>query len=288
MDRYIAVVKQLENKKFLIKFPDFEGVTGIAEKEESIDRVAKGILNTKLQELRYEKLEIPSPMGIAEVQKTLEEGEFTTFVFAKEEKNILNKENLKETFGNIREKSEELLKGDLKENMEKIYSKSEELVQNKLGENIKSENYNMVGVGAGILYALSALMPLVSIEIPFLKTIRLGFTNLSDIEQFNMFIDLSSQMFMVRFIVILMIICGGFVAYSSYKKCEFFFKSGMIMATGLWGVSFIYVFMQMMRLESEARKNVGFSFAWFGLFVAIVLMGISFILSNKAKQVEEE
>lgn len=288
MDRYIAVVKQLENKKFLIKFPDFEGVTGIAEKEESIDRVAKGILNTKLQELRYEKLEIPSPMGIAEVQKTLEEGEFTTFVFAKEEKNLLNKENLKETFGNIREKSEELLKGDLKENMEKIYSKSEELVQNKLGENIKSENYNMVGVGAGILYALSALMPLVSIEIPFLKTIRLGFTNLSDIEQFNMFIDLSSQMFMVRFIVILMIICGGFVAYSSYKKCEFFFKSGMIMATGLWGVSFIYVFMQMMRLESEARKNVGFSFAWFGLFVAIVLMGISFILSNKAKQVEEE
>ena len=288
MDRYIAVVKQLENKKFLIKFPDFEGVTGIAEKEESIDRVAKGILNTKLQELRYEKLEIPSPMGIAEVQKTLEEGEFTTFVFAKEEKNILNKENLKETFGNIREKSEELLKGDLKENMEKIYSKSEELVQNKLGENIKSENYNMVGVGAGILYALSALMPLVSIEIPFLKTIRLGFTNLSDIEQFNMFIDLSSQMFMVRFIVILMIICGGFVAYSSYKKCEFFFKAGMIMATGLWGVSFIYVFMQMMRLESEARKNVGFSFAWFGLFVAIVLMGISFILSNKAKQVEEE
>lgn len=288
MDRYIAVVKQLENKKFLIKFPDFEGVTGIAEKEESIDRVAKGILNTKLQELRYEKLEIPSPMGIAEVQKTLEEGEFTTFVFAKEEKNLLNKENLKETFGNIREKSEELLKGDLKENMEKIYSKSEELVQNKLGENIKSENYNMVGVGAGILYALSALMPLVSIEIPFLKTIRLGFTNLSDIEQFNMFIDLSSQMFMVRFIVILMIICGGFVAYSSYKKCEFFFKSGMIMATGLWGVSFIYVFMQMMRLESEARKNVGFSFAWFGLFVAIVLMGISFILFNKAKQVEEE
>lgn len=288
MDRYIAVVKQLENKKFLIKFPDFEGVTGIAEKEESIDRVAKGILNTKLQELRYEKLEIPSPMGIAEVQKTLEEGEFTTFVFAKEEKNLLNKENLKETFGNIREKSEELLKGDLKENMEKIYSKSEELVQNKLGENIKSENYNMVGVGAGILYALSALMPLVSIEIPFLKTIRLGFTNLSDIEQFNMFIDLSSQMFMVRFIVVLMIICGGFIAYSSYKKCEFFFKSGMIMATGLWGVSFIYVFMQMMRLESEARKNVGFSFAWFGLFVAIVLMGISFILSNKAKQVEEE
>ncbi len=227
-------------------------------------------------------------MGISEVQKTLEEGEFTTFVFAKEEKNILNKENLKETFGNIREKSEELLKGDLKENMEKIYSKSEELVQNRLGENIKSENYNMIGVGAGVLYMLSALMPLVSINIPFVKTMRLGFMNLSDVEQLSMFIDLSSEIFMVRFIVILMIICGGFISYSAYKKSEFFLKSGIGMAIGLWGVSFIYVFMQMMRFESQARKGVGFSFAWFGLFVAIVLMGVSFILMNKEKSVEEE
>lgn len=288
MDRYIAIIKQLENKKFLIKFPDFEGVTGVAEKEESIDRVAKGILNTKLQELKYEKIEIPNPMSISEVQKMLAEGEFTTFVFAKEDKNILNKENLKETFGNIREKSEELLKGDFKENVEKIYSKSEELVQNKIGENIKSENYNMIGVGAGVLYMLSALLPLVSIEIPLIKTIRIGFTNLSDVEQFNMFIDLSSQIFTVRFVVILMMICGGFVAYSAYKKCEFFFKAGVVMATGLWGASFVYVFMQMMRLESEARKNVGFSFAWLGLMIAIVLMGITFILTNKAKVVEGE
>lgn len=140
MEKYIAVIKQLENKKFLIKFPDFEGVSGIAEKEESIERVAKGILNIKLQELKYEKIEIPAPMGIGEVQKLLQDGEFTTFVFTKDEKNILNKDNLKETFDNIREKSEELLKGDIKENMSKIYSKSEEIVQNKIGENIKSEN----------------------------------------------------------------------------------------------------------------------------------------------------
>ena len=35
------------------------------------------------------------------------------------------------------------------------------------------------------------------------------------------------------------------------------------MAIGLWGVSFIYVFMQMMRLESQARKGVG-------LFIVLV------------------
>lgn len=284
MERYIAVVKQLENKKFLIKFPDFEGVSGIAEKEESIDRVAKGILNIKLQELKYEKIEIPVPMVIGEVQKLLQDGEFTTFIFAKDEKNILNKDNLKETIGNIREKSEELLKGDLKENMGKL----EDIVQTKIGENIKSENYNMIGVVAGIIYMLSALLPLVSVEIPFYKTMRFGVLNLSDVEQISMVLDVSSQFFMIRFIVILMMICGGFVAYSSYKKSQFYFKSGLIMALGLWGVSFVYLFFQMMRLEAPAREGMGFSFAWLGLFIAIILMGITFILTNKTKKVEEE
>ena len=284
MERYIAVVKQLENKKFLIKFPDFEGVSGIAEKEESIDRVAKGILNIKLQELKYEKIEIPVPMVIGEVQKLLQDGEFTTFIFAKDEKNILNKDNLKETIGNIREKSEELLKGDLKENMGKL----EDIVQTKIGENIKSENYNMIGVVAGIIYMLSALLPLVSVEIPFYKTMRFGVLNLSDVEQISMVLDVSSQFFMIRFIVILMMICGGFVAYSSYKKSQFYFKSGLIMALGLGGVSFVYLFFQMMRLEAPAREGMGFSFAWLGLFIAIILMGITFILTNKTKKVEEE
>ena len=30
--KYIAVVKQLENQKFLIKFPDFEGISSVAER----------------------------------------------------------------------------------------------------------------------------------------------------------------------------------------------------------------------------------------------------------------
>lgn len=284
MERYIAVVKQLENKKFLIKFPDFEGVSGIAEKEESIDRVAKGILNIKLQELKYEKIEIPAPMGIGEVQKLLQDGEFTTFVFTQDEKNILNKDNLKETIGNIREKSEELLKGDLKENMGKL----EDIVQTKIGENIKSENYNMIGVVAGVLYMLSALLPLVSVKIPYYATMRFGVLNLSDIEQISMVLDVSSYFFIIRFIVILMMICGAFVAYSSYKKSQFYFKSGIVLSVVLWGFSFIYLFFQMMRFEAPVREGMGFSFAWLGLFIAIILMGINFILTNKTKKVEEE
>ena len=81
--KYIAVVKQLENQKFLIKFPDFEGVSSVAEKEESIEKVASGILNTKIQELKDEKIELPVPMGIVQVQKLLQEGEFTIFISPK-------------------------------------------------------------------------------------------------------------------------------------------------------------------------------------------------------------
>lgn len=44
LNKYIAVIKQLENGKFSISFPDFEGITALAEKEESIEKVAKGIL----------------------------------------------------------------------------------------------------------------------------------------------------------------------------------------------------------------------------------------------------
>ena len=49
---YIAVVKQLESGKFLVSFPDFEGITTTAETEESIQDVAAGVIKTKLAELK--------------------------------------------------------------------------------------------------------------------------------------------------------------------------------------------------------------------------------------------
>ena len=129
--KYIAIVKQLENKKFLIKFPDFEGISSVAEKEESIEKVAGGMLNTKIQELKDEKIELPVPMGIVQVQKLLQEGEFTVFVSPKNiSKPIIDKENLKNTFDTLRDKS-------FKENVEKIYSKSEEVIKDKIGNNVK-------------------------------------------------------------------------------------------------------------------------------------------------------
>lgn len=289
-NKYIAVIKQLENGKFSISFPDFEGITALAEKEESIEKVAKGILKTKLQELKDENIEFPVPKSIVEVQKLLGEGEFTTYVsVSNEAKPIINKENLKGAINNIRSKSEEIMKGDLKENVEKFYNKSEEIVKDKIGNNVKSENYHFIGMIGGIIYALSAFLPIITVSIPFFNMkMRLGAANISDLKEIGGFVDVSKQIFAVRFIVILVIMSGIFTAYSAYRKHNFYFKSAFAISGGLFLAVLIYVFAQLLGLEKEVREYVGFSYAWLGLLTALILMGISFILTNKKEEKSED
>ena len=289
-NKYIAVIKQLENGKFSISFPDFEGITALAEKEESIEKVAKGILKTKLQEFKDENIEFPAPKSIVEVQKLLGEGEFTTYVsISNEAKPIINKENLKGAINNIRSKSEEIMKGDLKENVEKFYNKSEEIVKDKIGNNVKSENYHFIGMIGGIIYALSAFLPIITVSIPFFNMkMRLGAANISDLKEIGGFVDVSKQIFAVRFIVILVIMSGIFTAYSAYRKHNFYFKSAFAISGGLFLAVLIYVFAQLLGLEKEVREYVGFSYAWLGLLTALILMGISFILTNKKEEKPED
>lgn len=289
LNKYIAVIKQLENGKFSISFPDFEGITALAEKEESIEKVAKGILKTKFQELKDENIEFPAPKSIVEVQKLLGEGEFTTYVsISNEAKPIINKENLKGAINNIRSKSEEIMKGDLKENVEKFYNKSEEIVKDKIGNNVKSENYHFIGMIGGIIYALSAFLPIITVSIPFFNMkMRLGAANISDLKEIGGFVDVSKQIFAVRFIVILVIMSGIFTAYSAYRKHNFYFKSAFAISGGLFLAVLIYVFAQLLGLEKEVREYVGFSYAWLGLLTALILMGISFILTNKKEEKPE-
>ncbi|WP_300393588.1 hypothetical protein [Fusobacterium sp.] len=288
VNKFIVVVKQLENGKFAIRFPDFEGITALAEREEGIEKVALGTLKTKLQEIKDENIEIPTPKGIVEVQKTLTEGEFTTYISVEDSKPIINKENLKGTLNNFRNKSEEILKGDFKENVEKIYNKSEEIVKDKIGNNVKKENYHFIGMIGGILFALSAFLPIISVNIPFFGLkVRVGVTSLSNLKDFQEFVDVSKQVFAIWFVVILIVMSGIFVAYSAYNKHNFYFKSGFAISGGLFIATFLYVFIQFMRLESEVRGYAGFSFAWVGLLIALILMGISFILTNKKEEEKE-
>ena len=72
---YIAVVKQLESGKFLVSFPDFEGITTTAETEESIQDVAAGVIKTKLAELKKANIEAPEPKKIVDVSKDLKDKE---------------------------------------------------------------------------------------------------------------------------------------------------------------------------------------------------------------------
>ena len=181
------------------------------------------------------------------------------------------------------------MKGDLKENVEKFYNKSEEIVKDKIGNNVKSENYHFIGMIGGIIYALSAFLPIITVSIPFFNMkMRLGAANISDLKEIGGFVDVSKQIFAVRFIVILVIMSGIFTAYSAYRKHNFYFKSAFAISGGLFLAVLIYVFAQLLGLEKEVREYVGFSYAWLGLLTALILMGISFILTNKKEEKPED
>ena len=108
MTNYIIVMKALEDGKFLITFPDFEGLTATADSEESIQSVATETIKTKLAELKKDNLVIPEAKKMKDVSSTLNEGEFTTYIPVKEEfdfkaamnttmASLKDKESVKET-----------------------------------------------------------------------------------------------------------------------------------------------------------------------------------------------
>ena len=108
MTNYIIVMKALEDGKFLITFPDFEGLTATADSEESIQSVATETIKTKLAELKKDNLLIPEAKKMKDVSSTLNEGEFTTYIPVKENFDF------KTTINNLKDK-ESLKKGVLEE-----------------------------------------------------------------------------------------------------------------------------------------------------------------------------
>ena len=101
---YIIVIKQLESGKFLISFPDFEGITTTAEMEENIQYIASEVIKVKLAELKKAGVELSEPKKIIEVSKNLQAGEFTTYVSVTENtsaKNIKNNNNYIQTVDHL-------------------------------------------------------------------------------------------------------------------------------------------------------------------------------------------
>lgn len=60
-NNYIVVAKKLESGKYLISFPDFEGITTVSETAEAITEIAINTIKIKLNELKKLNLEIPEP-----------------------------------------------------------------------------------------------------------------------------------------------------------------------------------------------------------------------------------
>lgn len=164
------------------------------------------------------------------------------------------------------------------------YKEIEKFINEKIGNNIKEENFHMLGLIGGILYVLSTFLPLVTIKIPFFGIkIRLGITNLSQLSDFERYIDITKETFIIKIIALLFIINGVLVIYSFYIKKLSYLKNVAISSIGLFLVTFIYIFIQLISLEKDIRPYVGMSFAWFGFIISIILIVVSFILINQKK-----
>ena len=156
---YIAVVRQLESGKFLISFPDFEGITTTAETEESIQDVAAGVIKTKLAELKKANIEVPEPKKMAEISKELKDGEFTTYLAIKESFDF------KSTVTSLKDK--ETVKETAKEMTNKV---------NDFVNNVPEGKENLFGMGGGILSILNTLfLGVITIKVPFFGNYSIGF-----------------------------------------------------------------------------------------------------------------
>lgn len=283
MTKYVVIVRRLENGKFMLRFPDFEGITSVAEKDETIEKLAYSVLLGKISEMKEAEVEIPKPMTGPDAAKLLKSdlGEFTTFIIINDEKTKkiknreraginINSENMKEQFGNVKEFS-----SSIKNKMEST-----------LRENINSKNYNLIGILGGIIIAISSLLPIVGAKIPNLfgvggGTIRFGITNFSDIEKYLAGFEmkkLMTHLIIARIFLILIFLVGIFAAYSYFKNHKIYKDIASKVSLGLIVVFFAYVIIVLSKVPTDLKEFVGMSYAWFGFFIGLILVGVAYFL----------
>ena len=165
---YIIVIKQLESGKFLISFPDFEGITTTAETEENIQYIASEVIKVKLAELKKAGVELSEPKKIIEVSKNLQAGEFTTYVSVTENtsaKNIKNNKPVKESFKPVKEtrpvkqKLESSRENDAtEENFGPSSNKFDNFIVRDLKRSVPEGKEHFLGIGGAILSIISTLI----------------------------------------------------------------------------------------------------------------------------------
>ena len=264
---YIAVVKQLENGKFLISFPDFEGITTTAETEESIQDVAAGVIKTKLAELKKANIEAPEPKKITEISKELKDGEFTTYVAVKESFDF------KSTMTSLKDK--ESVKETTKEMTNKV---------NDFVNNVPEGKENLFGMGGGVLSILNTLLfGIVSIKVPFLGNYSIGFfKGLGEFASFSK--DIKNVRFILMFSGILFLALAGLLIYSSFSKNKNLLKYSIF-----GNIAFLVIFYIVLYVKlpgGEASKYI--SVSYFKILLYIISIGLAYLTFNAFNKKEEK
>ena len=261
---YIAVVKQLESGKFLISFPDFEGITTTAETEESIQDVAAGVIKTKLAELKKANIEAPEPKKIVDVSKDLKNGEFTTYVPVKESFDF------KSTMTNLKDK--ESVKETAKEMTNKV---------NDFVNNVPEGKENLFAIGGGILSIINTLLlSVLSVEILFFKR-KVGFFHgLSDMSELSK--DIKNIQLILIFSGILFLAMAGFLIYSAFIKNKNFLKYSIFGNIALLIIFYIVLYVKL----PKGVKGV-VSVSYFKILLYIISIGLAYLSYNALNKKEE-
>lgn len=261
---YIAVVKQLESGKFLVSFPDFEGITTTAETEESIQDVAAGVIKTKLAELKKANIEAPEPKKIVDVSKDLKDGEFTTYVPIKESFDF------KSTMTNLKDK--ESVKETAKEMTNKV---------NDFVNNVPEGKENLFAIGGGILSIINTLLlSVLSVEILFFKR-KVGFFHgLSDMSELSK--DIKNIQLILIFSGILFLAMAGFLIYSAFIKNKNFLKYSIFGNIALLIIFYIVLYVKL----PKGVKGV-VSVSYFKILLYIISIGLAYLSYNALNKKEE-
>ena len=267
---YIAVVKQLESGKFLISFPDFEGITTTAETEESIQDVAAGVIKTKLAELKKTNIEAPEPKKIAEISKELKDGEFTTYVSVKESFDF------KSTMTNLKDK--EAVKETAKEMTNKV---------NDFVNNVPEGKENLFGIVGGVLSILNTLfLAVVTIKLPFFGNYSIGFfKGISGLADFIK--EAKNARFILMFSGILFLAMAGLLIYSAFIKNKNLLKYSIFGNIALLIIFYIVLYVKLP--GGEASKYI--SVSYFKILIYIISLGLAYLtyrVLNKKEEVIEK
>ena len=266
MTNYIIVMKALENGKFLISFPDFEGLTATVDSEEKIQSVATEVIKNKLTELRKNNLDIPEAKKMKDIASTLNEGEFSTYVPVKENFDF------KTTINNLKDKE------SLKKGTEDLKNKA-----NELTNNIPKGYENLFGIIGGAITIINTFfISIFSVIIPIFGNYSIGFfKGLGFLADFSK--EAKNAQAILLFSGILFIAFAGLLIYSSIIK-----NKNILLYSIIGNAVFLVVFYIILFIKlpgGEVGKYISISF--FKIFLYLVSLALAFVSYFLLSKIEE-